>query len=273
MNHELFGVCGAPILHSRSPLLFRQWFGKTGISATYLKVHCQDAKMLLEMAQEIGFKGLNITSPLKEKVYELVQDRDASAVSVSGTNCLVLSYHDQLNENYCNHIKAFNTDAEGILGALSSYICRLPEEEKLCILILGAGGAARAAISALKPYSARIIVLNRTLAKAEKLGREYDLESGSLKDFARYISRADLIINTIPAALHGLDFSAVRPQAAILDAIYKNPPLRQLAQAKGIEYFSGEDWLYHQARASYRRWFDQEPPACSLLEPAAKEQA
>ncbi|MFH0999837.1 MAG: shikimate dehydrogenase, partial [Bacteroidota bacterium] len=156
-------VVGNPISHSKSPLIFRYLFDAENLEYSY-------EKLLLLSVDEIPqlfkneYNGINITAPFKQSVIPFLDELAEDAKRIGSVNTVILKD---------NRLIGYNTDYLGVVNSLESFNIDLTG--KKC-LILGAGGAARAAIYGLKLRNAKIQVFNRTTEKAESLAKEFDIE-------------------------------------------------------------------------------------------------
>ncbi len=235
---ELYAVCGSPILHSKSPQIFSSIFAAEGRSAFYFRILSSEPRDCLRLLQELKLNGINATSPLKEGLHDLVEDRDESAAAVRAVNCL---------KQESGQLRACNTDVFGIRQSLAPHLGKLSKPR---LIILGAGGASRAAIVASASFTRDITVLNRSLERALALSQEYGVKADSLSQLSRYLGSCDILINTIPQGLDALDFSDLRAGSIVLDAIYANSILR--AKTPAQIYIPGETWLINQALQAYK---------------------
>lgn len=262
-----FAVLGDPVEHSISPDLYRAAFEEMGIEAGYDR-HRVDAADLTEAMRTLCSEGGggNVTLPHKQMAAEIV-DRPSEAVVRSGAcNCFWADADGV--------IAGDNTDVDGLLAALAE----LPgfEMAGARVLVLGAGGAGRAAVLACERGAAeRVWLRNRTHSRAERL----------LEDFApgrlnlcladlEQTNEFDLIINATSLGLRSsdplpLDLSDVRGRYA-LDFVYESgndgTPWVRCARANGMIAADGLHILVQQAGLSVERWFGREAPyACMKL--------
>lgn len=242
----ILAVAGRPILHSLSPLLFRELFRATGVEAAYTRVAASSASEAVGLFRSLGMRGMNITAPFKEQVAllegGLVDELTPEARALGAVNCLVAAEGGR--------VLGANTDAEGVLGALRA---RGIEVAGRPCLVLGAGGAGRAAARALVAAGGAVVVANRTRARAEELAARLGCEAAGLDELAGIASRAAVIVST-------LSFEALPPPgewlpadsaAAVLDADYKRGGLARYAAERGLVVATGADWLAAQALPAY----------------------
>jgi shikimate dehydrogenase len=259
------GIIGWPVSHSLSPILHDYWLKEHGIDGEYARLPAQPEAFAasVERARQEGFRGVNITVPHKEAAYRLVQDRDAAAEVCGAVNLLVFSQ---------GGIQGRNTDYVGLHKSLAESLGEDALKGKT-VLMLGAGGAARAAILALDELGvAQIDILNRNQARAESLSHDMALKAkprlvpGPLAAFASVAQGAALLVNTTSAGMTGnetlaLDLSPLPPAAPVCDIVY-NPletALLKDAAKRGHKTIDGLGMLMHQAVPSFEAFFGLTP--------------
>src|SRR6202795_238770 len=168
---RVYGVAGDPVAHSLSPAIMNAAFRRENVNAVYLGLHAKTLKDLLNCVREIPIHGLSITMPYKEAILPHLDNTDSHTTKIGACNTVVRAQDGKLY--------GFNTDTAGVLRPLEQRITI----DGAKILVLGAGGAARAAVYGLKERGAEVYVLNRSLAQAQKLARSAR---------ARTLKRADL---------------------------------------------------------------------------------
>jgi shikimate dehydrogenase len=260
-------VIGHPIAHSRSPLIHGTWLAEHGIDGRYDAIDVAPAELPAFFARLRGgeFAGGNVTIPHKEAVFALCDSVDELARTIGAVNTLVVrdgKVHGT-NTDYMGFLGNLDAQAPGWLDGLDS------------ALVLGAGGAARAVIVALRSRNIPIILLNRTLATAEQLASEMAPEGftvGTIEAFNETAPRAGLVVNTTSIGMHGtqfdgFDLSVLRPDTLVTDIVYtplKTPLLAQAA-ARGLRTVDGLGMLLHQAVPGFAAWFGVTPQVTSAL--------
>jgi shikimate dehydrogenase len=254
-------VIGHPIAHSRSPLIHGHWIKQYGVDGSYepFDVTPEALPDFFKRLQAGEFVGGNVTIPHKEQVYALVDDLDPLAEEIGAVNTLVLKGEQ---------VRGFNTDYMGFLGNLDQ---NAPGWDKGLdeVIVLGAGGAARAILVALKSRDVgKIHLLNRTVAKAEELAIELEgrIECAALNEFAPRAGNARLIVNTSSVGMKGsrfehLDLSLLPKDAVVTDIVYVPliTPLLEDAKAAGLRTVDGLGMLLHQAVPGFEAWFGVRP--------------
>jgi shikimate dehydrogenase len=260
-------VTGWPIRHSRSPLIHRTWLADLGIAGRYeaVAVAPEAFEGFLEGLTSEGFVGGNVTIPHKEAAFRAAGRRDAAAEAIGAVNTLWFE---------ADALVGGNTDAYGFSANLDERLAGWRDGARA--LVLGAGGASRAVVFALRQAGfSHIDVLNRTLARAEALATDFGPGvSGVGEDaLARCLANADLVVNTRPPAGQGgavEDWSvldALRPGALVTDIVYVplQTPILEAAAARGHRTADGLGMLLHQAVPGFERWFGQRPVVTNAL--------
>jgi shikimate dehydrogenase len=253
-------VIGHPIAHSRSPLIHGTWIAEHGIDGSYEAIDVAPAELpgFFERLRAGEFAGGNITIPHKETVFALCDSVDPLARTIGAVNTLVARD---------GKVHGTNTDYLGFLGNLDASAPNWSADRKPAI-VLGAGGAARAILVALKSRSIPVIVLNRTRATADRLAREIggDISTGGLADFNAAAPMARLVVNTTSIGMHGsrfegFDLDFLPSDALVTDIVYAPlvTPLLADARARGLRIVDGLGMLLHQAVPGFEAWFGIRP--------------
>ena len=250
---KVYGVAGDPLLHSLSPQMMNTAFRRENINAVYVPLHTSDVSDLLTCVREIPVQGVSITMPLKEDVMKQLDKTDALSTKIGACNTVIRSQDGKLY--------GFNTDVAGVIRPLEQ---RLPLSEAK-VLVIGAGGAARAAVFGLKERNAEVWVMNRTADKGQRLARNAH---------AHYVSRPqlkklqfDVIINATSVGMSAtrlqspLDESELQARY-LLEMVY-NPAetkLVRMARAKGIQVIPGSEMFVHQGARQFEIWTGKPAP-------------
>jgi len=256
------GVAGQPIAHSLSPLIHSAWIRAAGLDADYHAYGPADAVAFAALVAEgrAGrLRGLNVTAPFKEQALGLADEASFIARTCGSANLLVFE---------AGAIRADSTDGEGLMAALAEQSPRLQLRAQP-VVVLGAGGAARAAVVALKATGARVGVLNRTIARAESLAAQL----GATVVDAGALDEATLVVNAL-AVPPDIDMSRLRDTAVLMDMTY-NPlitPFLAQGRARGLITVDGLAMLIGQARPSFQALFGLEPPTVDVRGLALREQ-
>ena len=258
----LAGVIGSPIAHSKSPRLHRHWLKTYGINGHYIpmEVRPDDLEQVLRTMPKMGFVGVNVTIPHKEKVLGIADQVTDRATLIGAANTLIFRAD--------GGIHADNTDGYGFMENLRRGAPGwIPEAGPAAVL--GAGGAARAVISALLDAGVpEILLTNRTRVRAEKLRKDFGqrvrvidwVQAGNI------IEDAVLVVNTTSLGMVGkpelrVPLDGIGPQTVVTDLVY-NPlktRLLQVAEEVGATAVDGLGMLIYQAVPGFERWFGQRP--------------
>jgi shikimate dehydrogenase len=251
----LCGIILHPAGHTLSPVLHAEAYAELGLAAHYHAFDVSLASLRDAVAgmRALGLRQLSVSLPLKEAVLGLADRASPAASAIGAANTLT-----RVGEE----LVADNTDWIGVLRALEP----LGPWRDARALVLGAGGAARAAVYALGRLGARAAVHARTRARAEKLAAELGAEL-STPD-----ADWDLLINATPVGMEPssgatpLEASRLRPQGTVLDTVYRPLETRLLreARAAGCRTQDGLEMLVHQAVEQVRLWSGRSPSPARL---------
>jgi shikimate dehydrogenase len=261
------GVIGDPVAHSRSPAMHNAAFAYYGIDALYERWHTPAEALPARVAslREPQYLGANVTLPHKVAVMALLDRIDEQAALIGAVNTIVREADGTLS--------GWNTDAPACLETLR--VMGGFEPTGANVLLLGASGAARAAAFALATAgAAEIVVVNRTLARAEELLA--DLLAASERDPRLYTltlddpelpaaaARADLIVNATSLGWHDgetpLTAEFIPSRALVFDMVYRETQLLHDAAARGARTLDGLDMLVRQAALAFAHWTGCAPP-------------
>ncbi|MDX8441812.1 shikimate dehydrogenase [Mesorhizobium australafricanum] len=253
-------VTGHPIAHSRSPKIHGHWLAKYGIDGSYqaIDVRPEDLAAFLGSLQRSGLRGGNVTIPHKEAAFALVDRRDEAAEAIGAVNTLWLD--DGV-------LWGGNTDGLGFAGNLDQYASGWAANGPA--VVLGAGGAARAVIHALKQRGVKDIrIVNRTLPRALELAGRFGagVSAHGADAVGELLADAGLLINTTSLGMHGdatlsADPAGLPDHAIVTDIVYVplETPLLAAAKARGLKTVDGLGMLLHQAVPGFERWFGRKP--------------
>jgi len=255
---RVYGVAGDPISHSLSPTIMNAAFRRENVNAVFLSLHAKTLKDLLTCVREIPIHGVSVTMPYKETILSHLDNTDAHSTKIGACNTVVRAQDGKLY--------GFNTDTAGIVRPLER---RLNTLESARILVIGAGGAARAAVFGLKERGSEVYILNRTAAPAKKLAHQAH---------ARIIKRADLkklafdvIINATPVGMGNQRESPLQEHEInaryVFDMIYDPAETRflKLARARGAQIIPGIEMFVHQAARQFEIWTGKPAPFDEML--------
>jgi shikimate dehydrogenase len=257
-------VCGHPIAHSRSPLIHGYWLKELGISGSYERIDVTPADFpsFLAGLPNGSFAGGNVTIPHKEPAFALVGRRDAAAEAIGAVNTLWIESGEVIGGNTDAYGFAANLD-DGAPGWRAAS----------AVTVLGAGGAARAVVHALKEAGiAEIRIANRTLSRAEELAESFGVSAHSWGETGDLIESTDILVNTTSLGMPGqpemdVDLSLLPDSAIVADIVYVPlmTPLLREARERGLKTVDGLGMLLHQAVAGFERWFGVRPAVSAAL--------
>jgi shikimate dehydrogenase len=266
------GVIGDPVEHSRSPAMHNAAFAALGIAARYERWHTPASELpaRIESLRQPGVLGANVTLPHKIAILDLVDRRDPEVELIGAANTIIREPDGGL--------RASNTDAPAVVATLREDANFEPEGRS--VLVLGASGAARAAAYALvRAGAGRIVVVNRTLERAEELladlleatGVEIPLVAITPEDpqLAEMCAETALFVNATslgwrPGELP-LDPRLVPDWSLVFDMVYKSTELLRGAAAQGAQTLNGRGMLVRQAGLAFERWVGRPAPLDAMF--------
>ncbi len=259
-------VCGHPISHSRSPKIHGFWLKTLGISGSYeaIDVAPEDFGSFIASLRDRGFAGGNVTIPHKEAAFAAVMRRTEAAEQIGAVNTLWFEDSDLVGGN---------TDAEGFAANLDAVEPAWAEAK--AALVIGAGGASRAVIHALKQRGiSDIRVVNRTVARAVELADRFGsgVTAHASDEMEAIAGDAGLVVNTTALGMDGDTQLPVEPgllpdDAIVTDIVYVplETPLLAAARRRGLRTVDGLGMLLHQAVPGFEHWFGRRPEVTAEL--------
>lgn len=256
-------VTGYPVKHSRSPLIHGHWLKRFGIAGTYEALEIAPDNFVtfmsdLKAGANGGFVGGNVTIPHKESAYRLADRPDEIAREMGAANTVWLE--DGL-------IHATNTDGYGFVSNLDA--CHAGWDKVGKAVVLGAGGASRAVIQALRNRGYHEIhVVNRTLDRARELKDRFGktVHAHAFDALQEVMSGCGLFVNTTSLGMDGhgapeIDFSTLSAGAVVTDIVYVplQTPILAMAERQGFATVDGLGMLLHQAKPGFQKWFGPMP--------------
>lgn len=260
VNHAF--VVGYPIKHSRSPLIHRHWLESFGIKGSYERVAVSPENFEAFIAElKSGasvFRGGNVTIPHKEAACRLADLPDALAEELGAANTLWMEE---------GRLNATNTDGIGFTASLDAGHPGWDNVDRA--VILGAGGASRAVVQAVRDRGIREInIVNRSMERAVELADRFGpaIHAHPMAALGEVCEGAGLFINTTSLGMDGeavdeMPFERLLPSAMVTDIVYvplMTPILKQ-AKAKGLATVDGLGMLLHQAVPGFEKWFGRRP--------------
>ncbi len=255
---RVFGVAGNPIAHSFSPLMHNTAFRRENVNAVMLPLKVRALDDLLTVVEELPLAGVAVTMPLKEEVLPYLANMDPLTARIGACNTLRTGADGKLY--------GFNTDVAGVVRPLEKRL-RLKGAR---IVVIGAGGAARAAIFGLVDQGAEVFVVNRTHENAVALARQAKAKALKHEQFAK--QHFDVLINSTPCGMKGnkqpLPIAENELNASLVFDMVYNPletPLLTLAHARGIPVVSGLEMFVQQGARQFEIWTGKPAPEAEML--------
>jgi shikimate dehydrogenase len=263
---KLFAVIGNPVRHSLSPIMMSACFKALDVPALYTAFYIDEIESDLKLLHKTGFSGLSVTIPYKEMACRLADQIDTTAEEIGATNTL-----RRTNLGW----EGRNTDWIGALRALSSVV----DVSDSNVLILGAGGAARAVAYGVQRAGAVVTISNRCVERGKVLSEQLNSKFIPLNNVQKVAKHFDIVVQCTSAGLEGGEASPVdlesffKPEMTVMDIIY-NPPWTAFSKAArnaGCTVVSGLDMLLYQGAAQVEWWLGRpvfETPAIMSMRKA-----
>ncbi len=274
---EIYGIVGNPVSQSISPEMHNAAFKFHNLNAVYIPF---EVKNLAEFIKrfikpqtreiELNFKGFSVTIPHKRAIIEFLDSTDETAQAIGAVNTVKI-----IDGKLCG----YNTDAQGFIEPLLNHYVNL---ENAKVAVFGNGGAARAAIYALKKEGAKVTILARNLEKAKSLANEFDVEllKFSIANRKSKIENFDVFVNATPLGMKGTletETPAIAAQMEnvrlVYDLVY-NPSETQFikeAQLAGAQAIGGLEMLVAQGAAQFKIWTGKEAPVNEMNDAALRK--
>ncbi|MFD2116285.1 shikimate dehydrogenase [Paenibacillus yanchengensis] len=268
----LYAVIGDPIVHSKSPIMMNRAFLETGINGVYVAFHIKDHALpdFVAGIRAMNIRGVNVTIPHKQAIMPLLDAIDPAAQAIGAVNTIV-------NDN--GKLTGYNTDGIGYVRSLKQEA--MPQLQGKKIVILGAGGAARGIVYALlQEQPEQIMLINRTVSKAEELGSSLQaycmegsvLQACSPEQTERIIAQADLVINTTSTGMFPnveetpLDTSLLSEHTVVSDLIYNPLTTKFLLTAadRGMKTHGGLGMFIYQGAYAFEYWTGVDAPVSAM---------
>ena len=253
---KVYGIAGNPVSHSMSPWVMNTGFRRENVNAVYLPLHAKTLSDLLATVKGLPLDGISVTMPYKQAIVAHLDNSDVPTQQCGACNTIVRGKDGRLF--------GFNTDVYGIVAAIEPRVAL----QGARVLVLGAGGAARAAVIGLKAKGAEVTIVNRTPAKAVELAKQLGVKMVKRSEVAKL--SFDLIFNATPVGMGPAAETALEENELnttwVFDSVY-NPvetPLLKLAQSKGCGTISGVEMFLHQAARQFEIWTGKPAPMDSI---------
>ena len=250
---ELYGIMGKPVAHSLSPAMHNKAFGHLGLNKVYVPFPVRDVRPAMEGFRALQVRGVSVTIPHKQAVIPFLDAIDPVAEKIGAVNTLVISD---------DRIKGYNTDWLGANMALE-HICKLADSD---VLVLGAGGSARAIGFGLQERGARVILASRTPTRGRNLAFELGCPWHPLAEIEDL--EVDALVNATSVGMHPqadampVAAEVLKKIPAVMDIVYAPLETRLLREARqaGCKTIDGTYMLLYQGAAQFELWHDIPAP-------------
>ena len=267
---KVFGVAGDPVGHSLGPLLHNHMFQRLKVNAVYLpfRVPRGQFPQAVEEYEEIPVHGYSVTIPHKEAAAQLAREKEPNVETTGAANTLVRRDDGKFS--------AANTDYAAAVDSLKSFLAQKAQDgpvtqlSQVSVLLLGAGGVARAIAHSLHREGSQITITSRTEDRTQRLAEE--VKCKAVDWHARHNVAFDVLINCTPVGMHPnvdeapVHFSVLRPGVIVFDTIY-NPETTLLireARSRGCETITGVDMFVRQAARQFELFVGQTPDRATM---------
>ncbi|UHH25841.1 shikimate dehydrogenase [Halobacterium noricense] len=258
---QVFGLVGNPVEHSLSPPMHEAAYDELGLDARYVTFEParKDVEAAIEGADALGVAGLNVTIPFKQAVLDVV-DPDDLAARIGAVNTVDFSG---------NTVTGHNTDAEGVRRSFAHHDVELDGRDAV---VVGAGGAGRAAAFALADAGVTVSIANRTVETAELLADDVGdaVSAHGLDALPELLADADVLVNATSVGMEAdespVPAAALHADLAVLDAVYAPLETRLLrdADAAGATTIDGAWMLLFQGVAAFELWTGRDAPIAAM---------
>lgn len=252
---KILGVMGEFAENSMSKYMHNAAFKENNLNFIYMpfKVRKEELEGFIKNFREFNFKGSSVTIPHKVDITEYIDGIDDTAEKIGAVNTLV-------NDN--GKLSGYNTDYYGAVQALKEKT-QLSNKK---VLVIGAGGGARAVIYGLKKENAEITITNRTINNAESLAKEFNVNFDDIKNMEKLIENNEIIINTTGVGMNpNINESIIKENdfsegKLVMDIVYKptNTKLISLAKKANCNIITGDRMLIYQAIGQFKLWTGHE---------------
>lgn len=259
---NIYGILGDPVAHSLSPVMHNAAFEELGMDAVYLafRVSQNELEDAIKGAKSLGIAGLNVTIPLKEKALLFFVDAEEVAQKIGAINTI--------DFRTGGTPVGYNTDGIGSIRVLKETVGELKGKN---VLIIGAGGAAKAIAFYLDVEGAKVTIANRTKGRAAQLAAKLSNADAIALDaeLKKQIKASDILIHATSVGMHPHEDATLvtadmmHPDLVVFDIVYNPMETKLLKEAKraGVKKIvNGVKMLVYQGAASFKIWTKEEPP-------------
>lgn len=244
LKNRIFAVAGKPIIHSNSPKIFEKFIAQNKLDAKYIKASGNNAETLLNELIYNKIEGLNITAPFKEDFFNLADNYSEETQFLRATNTMLMNNGE---------LQAHNSDIFGVYQSLKK---NLGEIENQKVLVIGAGGAAKAVVYALKKHKCHIYIVNRSAEKAKNLSQQFECNHIDIEDIRTNKIDFHGVVNTLEYPYSLFETESLKNISWLLDANYKNSLYKIFCIENNIKFIDGMEWLTEHAVKVFELFFD-----------------
>ena len=249
----VYAVIGDPVSHSLSPVMHNRAFAHTGYNGVYIALRIRDIAAAANGFRALDFKGLSVTIPHKVSVMDCLDEVDVRAREIGAVNTIV-------NRDGC--LVGYNSDYLGAVKALADAI----DIGGKTVVIIGAGGAARAIGFGIIQSGGRVIIINRSPEKGERLAEALNADFQPLSEVREI--EGQVLVNTTPVGMfpHAeqmpLEKNLLRPDLVVMDIIYNPLTTRLLSEAArtGCRTINGLSMFVYQGAVQFELWTGEKAP-------------
>ncbi|MDR1054457.1 MAG: shikimate dehydrogenase [Prevotellaceae bacterium] len=242
-----FAITGNPVNHSKSPALFQAAYGSS-CKMKYILMSAQSAGEAIALFNGNELCGMNVTAPFKTDILEYIDERSNEVIVIGAANTIVKTDKGQL--------KAYNTDYIGVSETFAEFGVHLTARR---CLLLGIGGAGKAAAYAIAKAGGHLTIANRTIAKAEEFADKTEVKVVGLNQLEKVLGNFDIIVNTLYPSIDFIEKTWLHANQIVMDASYTGSPLLDKAARRGCRCIDGRYWILHQAIPAFELFTGQKP--------------
>lgn len=268
---KICALIGDPVAHSLSPLIQNVAFKECGLDYFYcaFPVKTNALKDVFAGVRALGIKGINITIPHKVNAMQYLDEIDTAAASIGAVNTVV---------NHNGYLTGYNTDAAGFLQPLIEKGISVKDKK---VTLLGAGGAARAVAYILAEQGANVVIVNRTISRAEEcaakirlcLNKKVAVLPLTQDNLRSTLADSDILVNTTSIGMRPhnaespVDGSFLHDKLVVYDIVYQpvKTLLLQLAEQAGATTITGSEMLAWQGALAFEKWTNVKAPVQLML--------
>ena len=251
-------LIGNPVSHSKSPALFAAAYG-TG-KHSYSLIDAPTCKKAMEIFRAEGFTGTNVTSPFKDEIMDYT-DLPDSISSILGSANTIISTNGKLFSYNTDYFGVKNT-LEAFLPAAGNTEAKFCAPEKLTALVVGAGGAGKAAALAIKDMGMEVYFANRSSSAAKPFAQKIGAEYVTLDHIPLLLPKADIVVYNLSMEIAPLKDVSLAGKI-VFEANYAHP---NLACKESKIYIDGRYWLYNQAIPAFKLFTGEEPDTTAMAQ-------